>query len=100
MERRASRMPYETKRERRTGSYSPRGMKNLFSYTIISVLRYATTSRGMTLVMPLFRKAWDKGCPFLLARFFLFGIPILVGRVKEAKTDKNLLYLAVLASRM
>uniref|UniRef100_A0A6N2KT99 PTC1-like winged helix-turn-helix domain-containing protein n=1 Tax=Salix viminalis TaxID=40686 RepID=A0A6N2KT99_SALVM len=43
-------------REQRSNLLLPLGPtnNNLFSYTIISVLRYAPTSRGMTLVMPLF----------------------------------------------
>lgn len=76
-------MPYESKGELSPGSYSPRGMNNLFSYTIISVLRYAATSRGMTLVMPLFRKAWEKGCPFLVSRFFV-AVGWHPGQVRES----------------
>jgi hypothetical protein len=48
---------YAISREQRSNLLLPLGPtnNNLFSYTIISVLRYAPTSRGMTLVMPLFR---------------------------------------------
>lgn len=47
---------YAISREQRSNLLLPLGPtnNNLFSYTIISVLRYAPTSRGMTLVMPLF----------------------------------------------